>query len=122
MIEPEEIEVKIPLAQDLYRYIKQTHILAKSIITVDYFKRDNYFKKDNSIWVEGNTAERNQFNLPRTKLIIHNSPLASEKWNAVLKELRKILITEYDPILKEVRIVEDETYHRMKIIGVDWHA
>lgn len=116
MIEPEEIEIKIPLAHDLYRYIKKNYILTKSIVTA------NYFKSDNSIYIEGDTAERHHFNLPRTRLIIHNSPLTSEEWNAILKEIQKTLIKEYDSILKEVRVVEDETYHRMKIIGVDWHA
>lgn len=119
MIEPEEIEeveVEVPLAHDLYKYIKQNYILTKSIVTADYFKRDN------SIYIEGNTAERHQCHLPRTRLIIHNSPLTSEEWNAVLKEIQKTLIKEYESILKEVRILEEETYHILKIIGVDWHA
>lgn len=116
MIESEEIEVKVPLAHDLYRYIKQNYLLASSLVTAEYFT------KDDSIWVEGNTAERNLRNLPRTRLIIHNAALTSEKWNAVLKEIQKILIKEYHPIIQEVRIMEEEMYHILKIIGANWHA
>lgn len=118
MIESEEIEVKVLLAYDLYKYIVGNYLLNNGLIQLEYWKNNE------AIWVDGFHAKDNESvqSYPRTKLIIHNTSLTPERWNAVLKELQRILLDKNNPSIKEVRMIEDVTYHRLKIIGVNWHA